>query len=71
MLILSNNAKEQKVKVGYMSGNTEMYITKIKPDGTIYSTTDIRKGKKMEWNKALSIQMELESEGTKARKIYN
>jgi len=47
-----------------------MYVANIKPSGTIYSTTDLKKAKKMPFSKALSLQMELESEGLTVRKIY-
>lgn len=70
MLIMNIQQKEQKVGIGYMSGQCEMYVTKIGKDGTLYSTTDIKKAKKFPFSKALSLQIELESEGIKARKIY-
>lgn len=70
MLILTKKQPEQRVGIGYMSGQTEMYITDVKPDGTIYSTTNIKRAKKMPFSKALSLQMELQSEGLTARKIY-
>lgn len=71
MLLLTTKQPEQKVKICYNSGESQMYITKVSASGTIYSTTDARKAKKFPFSKAVSLQMELESEGLSARKIYS
>lgn len=72
MLLLSNKStlNDMKVKIGYMSGKTEMYVRQVKKEGTIYATTDIRKGKKFKWLNGLALQLELTSEGFTTRKIY-
>lgn len=71
LIMTAKKQPEMRVKLGItLPDGHESYIKDIKPNGTFYTITDIRKAKKFSWSRALSIQIELESEGEKVRKIY-